>query len=51
MPALPPPCNYPVATHGTDVYVVIRGTQTTLEWVDDATVGFVPFFADPVIYS
>jgi triacylglycerol lipase len=36
-----------VATHGTDVYVAIRGTQTTLEWVDDATVGFVPFFADP----
>jgi hypothetical protein len=36
-----------VATNGNETYVVIRGTQTPLEWVDDATVGFVPFFPDP----
>ncbi|MFY9986539.1 MAG: lipase family protein [Chthoniobacterales bacterium] len=32
-----------VATAGNDVYVAIRGTQTPLEWLDDATVGFEPF--------
>lgn len=35
-----------VATAGNDTYVVIRGTQTPLEWLDDATVGLVPFFPD-----
>jgi hypothetical protein len=35
-----------IATNGNDTYVVIRGTQTPLEWIDDATVGLVPFFPD-----
>ena len=35
-----------VATAGTDAYVVIRGTQTPLEWLDDATVEHVPFVPD-----
>lgn len=32
-----------VATKGTDTYVVIRGTLTPLEWLDDATIVPVPF--------
>ena len=32
-----------VATKGSDAYVVVRGTQTPLEWFDDATVLPVPF--------
>jgi len=32
-----------VATKGNDVYVVIRGTQTPLEWLDDFTAQPVPF--------
>jgi triacylglycerol lipase len=32
-----------VATKGTDGYVVIRGTVTPLEWLDDATILPVPF--------
>jgi triacylglycerol lipase len=32
-----------VATKGTDAYVVIRGTLTPLEWLDDATIVPVPF--------
>jgi hypothetical protein len=31
-----------VATAGADAYVVIRGTQTPLEWLDDATVEHGP---------
>jgi len=32
-----------VATKGTDAYVVIRGTLTPLEWLEDATILPVPF--------
>jgi triacylglycerol lipase len=32
-----------VATKGTDAYVVIRGTLTPLEWLDDAAIVPVPF--------
>lgn len=32
-----------VATRGNDVYVVIRGTKTPLEWLDDFTAQPVPF--------
>jgi hypothetical protein len=35
-----------VATAGTDAYVVIRGTETPLEWLDDATVEHVSFAPD-----
>jgi triacylglycerol lipase len=35
-----------VAAAGNDTYVVIRGTQTPLEWLDAPTVGLVPFFPD-----
>jgi len=40
-----------VATAGNDTYVVIRGTQTPLEWLDDATVGLVPFFPEQPPWS
>ena len=32
-----------VATKGTDAYVVLRGTVTPFEWLDDATIVPVPF--------
>ena len=32
-----------VATKGEDAYVVIRGTLTPLEWLDDATILPIPF--------
>ena len=35
-----------VATKGTDAYVVMRGTVTPLEWLDDATIVPVPFALD-----
>jgi hypothetical protein len=53
LPSLTPKPAIPfgfVATAGNDVYVAIRGTQTPLEWLDDATVGlasFVPNTAAP----
>lgn len=36
-PAAPLPFGF-VTKKGNDVYVVIRGTQTTLEWLDDVTI-------------
>lgn len=33
-----------VASKGTDAYVVLRGTLTPFEWLDDATIVPVPFF-------
>ena len=35
-----------VATAGSDAFVVVRGTETPLEWLDDATVKHVPFVPD-----
>jgi triacylglycerol lipase len=35
-----------VATKGTDAYVVIRGTESPLEWLEDATLIPVPFAPD-----
>ena len=32
-----------VASKGTQLFVVIRGTQTPLEWLDDASIQPVPF--------
>jgi hypothetical protein len=46
LPTLEPKSAIPfgfVATAGNDIYVAIRGTQTPLEWLDDATVGLVAF--------
>jgi triacylglycerol lipase len=47
-PALPTavPFGY-VATKDGNAYVIIRGTQTPLEWLADFTVGQVPFQQDP----
>jgi triacylglycerol lipase len=50
LPKSPVPFGF-VATNGNDTYVAIRGTQTPLEWLDDFTVGLVPFFPDPANLS